>query len=377
VSKLNDHVVVITGASSGIGRATALAFADEGAVVAVIARRADALEDLAAECRERGSDAIALPADVADAEAMEHVAQHVTGHYGRLDVWVNNAGVSLFARVEEAPVNTWYRVIETNVFGTYNGVRAALPRMREQGSGVIINVSSVVGKVGSPFMSSYVASKHAVRALSDCVRQEVLDAPGIQVCTVLPGPADTPLHSVAGNYSGHAIKPLAPVISAERVAHAIVSCAKQPRREVVVGASTASVLGLDRIAPGLVERIAARQVEHEHFTSSPEQSSPGNILEPADDAATISGGWSRSARFVGPQDSHAASTDGTRTVRRIAAGTTPSPGRPPSGVSPSAPPEGDSPVRSDTAAEPIHPPPHGVPSTRPAAVTIRASRGWE
>lgn len=317
--RLKDSVVVVTGASSGIGRATAEAFARKGATVALTARRSKALDRVAETCREHGADAVALPADVADAEAVENVAREVAGRFGRIDVWVNNAGVNLFGRIEEAPVNVWYRVIETNLFGTYHGIRAALPWMREQGSGVIINVSSLLGKVGAPFMSSYVASKHAVRALSDCARQELLDAPGIQVCTVLPGPIDTPLFTSGGNYSGREVKPVKPVISANRVADAIVSCAEKPTREKAVGASTTAALGFNRLVPGLTERIGAWQVESVHFGDAPAPSTSGNILEPADGEGTVSGGWTRSSAHVAPDDRKAASVDGAGTVRRLAA----------------------------------------------------------
>lgn len=314
VTTLKNAVVVVTGASAGIGRATALAFADKGAAVALVARRKEVLEDVAEECRARGVEALALPADVADAEAVDEVAREVAGRFGRIDVWVNNAGVNLFARIEDAPVNAWYRVIETNLFGAYHGMRAALPWMREQGSGVIINVSSLLGKMGSPFMSSYVASKHGMRALSDCVRQELLDAPDIEVCTVLPGPVDTPLFDEGGNYTGREVKPISPVIPAERVAATIVSCAARPRREAIVGASTALGLGFRRIVPGLTERVAAMQISKEHFGEGIRPPTSGKIFEPVEGGAAISGGWTRSAAKVSPDDPRTAS--GGTSVRR-------------------------------------------------------------
>jgi short-subunit dehydrogenase len=317
VSRLKDKVVVITGASSGIGRAAANAFAEKGATIALNARRSDALEETADECRRRGADAVAFPADVADADAIDEVAREVAGRYGRLDVWVNNAGVNLFGRLDDTPPDAWHRVVETNVFGTYHGIRAALPWMREQGNGAIINVSSVLGKVSAPFMSSYVVSKHAVRALSECVRQELIDAPGIHVCTVLPGPVDTPVFASGGNYMGLRVKPVKPVASAERAAAAIVSCAARPRREVLVGASTASAFLGRRIAPALVERISARQVAKEHFGTTPVPQSSGNIFEPSPDGAPVSGGWTPGADYVGPHAPRSASADGPGPARRL------------------------------------------------------------
>lgn len=318
MKRLKHRVVVVTGGSSGIGSATALAFADRGATVVVTARRAAALDDVAARCRERGSDALAIPADVTDHEALDALACEVAGRFGRIDVWVNSAAVHLFAPLEEAPVELWHRVVETNVFGTYHGLRAALPWMREQGEGVLINVSSVLGKVGAPHQSAYVASKHAVRAMSDSVRQELRDVPGISVCTVLPGPIDTPLFQHAGNFTGRRVKPIPPVIDARRVADTIVSCAAKPRREAVVGASTRDVLGLARLVPGLVERAAARQVDEHHFADEPSGPWAGNLLEPLDGAASVSGGWTRSGRQVGDDARGAVSDDGGRAGRRLA-----------------------------------------------------------
>jgi NAD(P)-dependent dehydrogenase (short-subunit alcohol dehydrogenase family) len=310
MSRVKDRVVVVTGASSGIGRAAAIAFAERGATVVLAARSASALEEVAETCRGHGRDALVVSLDVRDAEAVDNLARRAVGSFGRLDVWVNNAAVNLFAPIEQAPVELWHRVVETNLLGTYHGVRAALPWMREQGRGVIINVSSVLGKLGSPYQSAYVASKHGIRAISDCTRQELRDAPGIRVCTVLPGPIDTPLFRHAANYAGRAVKPVKPVIDAHRVADAIVSCAARPRREAVVGASTAEVLGWLRIAPGLVERIAARQVDKDHFEHRLSGPWDGNLLEPIDEHGSVSGGWTRSSRQVGADDRSAVSNGG-------------------------------------------------------------------
>jgi NAD(P)-dependent dehydrogenase (short-subunit alcohol dehydrogenase family) len=312
--RLSDRVAVITGASSGIGRAAALAFADQGAAVALVARRAEALEELAEECRGRGVDALCFPADVTEPAAMDEVASDVVGRFGRLDIWVNNAAVNLFGPVEEVPVEAWHRVIETNLFGTYHGIRSALPWMREQGQGTIINVASVLSKVAAPQQGAYVASKHAVRGLSDVVRQEVQDLPGLHVCTVLPGPIDTPLFQTAGNHAGREVVPITPVIDAGRVADAIVDCALHPRREVVVGASSSGLMALTRLLPGSTERAVARQVRQDHFSDRLHPATDGNLFEPADGPTTITGGWDRSGRQVGTDSKKAVSvhTDGSK-----------------------------------------------------------------
>jgi NAD(P)-dependent dehydrogenase (short-subunit alcohol dehydrogenase family) len=191
-------------------------------------------------------------------------------------------------------------VIETNLFGTYHGMRAVLPYLREQGSGTIVNVASVLSRLPAPHQSAYVASKHAVRALSDCVRQELADSDEIHVCTVLPGPIDTPLFHHAANYTGRRVKPPSPVIDAHRVAQTIVSCARRPRREAVVGIAPRVNIGAVRAAPGAVERAARRVVEKDHFDAAPAVPTDGNLRAPDDGPGFVSGGWDRSGDQVGP-----------------------------------------------------------------------------
>jgi NAD(P)-dependent dehydrogenase (short-subunit alcohol dehydrogenase family) len=166
--------------------------------------------------------------------------------------------------------------------------------MREQGSGTIVNVSSVLGRLGAPHQSAYAASKHGIRALGECARQELSDLPDLHVCTVLPGPTDTPLFEHAANYSGRRIKPLSPVIDANRVADAIVRCVRHPRREVAVGASPKGAVLAARVVPGMAERAARRQVERDHFADAPAGPDRGNLVEPASGPGAVSGGWTRS-----------------------------------------------------------------------------------
>jgi short-subunit dehydrogenase len=289
--KLKSSVVVITGASSGIGRATALAFADAGAAVVVSARRRAPLEELAEECRSRGVQAEAVVADVRDPDATEQLARETAGRFGRIDVWVNNASVIQYGRFDEVPVDEWHEVFATNVFGYYHGMRAAVPYLREQGEGVIVNVGSVLSKVPAPFQSAYVASKHAVKALTECVRQELLDVEDIEVSLVVPGAIDTPLFQHAANHTGRKPKAPRPVIDPERVAAAIVSCAKKPQREVAVGASTRSGLLNGKLAPGLTERAAARAMADEQFLDEPAESTSGNVFDPVPHGTDVRGGW--------------------------------------------------------------------------------------
>ncbi len=299
--EIGRSVVVITGASSGIGRATALAFARRGASVALAARREDPLRALARDCESEGGRALAVPADVTDADAVEELAQRATEAFGRLDTWVNNAGVTLFSRFEEAPPDLFRRVVETNFFGYVHGARAALARFREQGSGVLVNNASVNARVPGPYVSAYVAAKWAVRGWSESLRQELRDAGDIHVCTLLPASIDTPLFQHAANFTGRGVKPLNPLNPPEKVADAIVGLAERPRREIPVGRG-ARLLSLQRaLAPALAERAFAAQVERDHFRDEPAAPTAGNLLEPLPAGTEASGGWrdgARQRRFV-------------------------------------------------------------------------------
>jgi len=286
---LHNSVVVVTGASSGIGRATALAFAQAGARVVLAARREDALHEAAAECRRYGSNALAVPTDVRDRAAVERLADQARATFGGVDVWVNNAGVTLLGRFEDAPEDLWREVLEINFFGTVNGARAALPLLRDRG-GTLINVGSVNSRVGAPYASAYVASKFAVRGFAECLRDE-LRGEGVDVCTVMPASIDTPLFQHAANFAGRPVKPLWPVIRPERVAATIVRCAKRPRREVVVGLSGRQLIALHDLALPVFERVMSRNVDREHFQQRPAGPSPGNLREPDPDWTGVTGGW--------------------------------------------------------------------------------------
>ncbi|GAB2611430.1 SDR family oxidoreductase [Streptomyces capparidis] len=287
-----DRVAVVTGASSGIGRATAAAFARRGWAVVLAARRTEELERAAAECR--GERTLVVPTDVTDAGAVENLARQAVARFGRIDVWVNNAAVNAFGRFEDVPLEDFRKVLDVNVMGCVHGARAALPVMRRQGTGTLVNISSVAGAVAQPYSHPYSASKYAVRALGTSLRQQLRleGEDGIHVCTVLPPGVDTPHFAQAANHLGRKAVAMPPVYTPERVARAVVALARRPRREVAIGPAGRAVVRQARLAPGLAERIMARQVDRTHFADEPAPATHGNLHVPAAPGdGAVHGGW--------------------------------------------------------------------------------------
>jgi short-subunit dehydrogenase len=255
---LPGAVVAITGASAGIGRASALAFARAGARLSLSARRVDRLEALAAELRALGNDALVVEADVAaEADVKRFVAATVE-RYGRLDVMVNNAGSGVRGSVEETPIDDYRRLMEVNFLGTVYGTREAVAVMRGPGRGVIINVSSIVGHRALAGGAAYAATKAAQISLTESLRLELRET-GIAACTVHPIATETEFAEVAARASaGRRGGPVGPRQSAEDVARAIVACARRPRPEVYPHRLSRAIVWLNALAPGLVDRLAAR-----------------------------------------------------------------------------------------------------------------------
>ena len=288
---LAGAAVVLTGASSGIGRAAAVRFAQHGADLVLASRGTESLDAVAAECRQRGVRAVALPTDVSDNDQVEALAARAVSELGRIDVWVNDAAVMAYGAVGDVPVHVQRRILETNLMGTMFGCRAALPVMQRQGRGVVINVASLYAKMTSPYVSAYATSKFGVLGFSEVLRQELKSDRGIRVCTVLPGSIDTPIFRHAANYTGRNIRPVPPVASPDRVARAIVRCAEHPRREVTVGQLHHLASWGHALLPRTYGELAPRAMRFVAIGKDPSRHDDGNVFAPQPDLDAVRGGW--------------------------------------------------------------------------------------
>ncbi|MDX6299495.1 MAG: hypothetical protein QOF53_709 [Nocardioidaceae bacterium] len=281
----SPHVVVVTGASGGIGRATARAFGARGDKVALLARGEEGLDAARREVERAGGTALTIPTDVADHRAVEAAATRVEDELGPIDVWVNDAFTSVFAKFTDIEPEEYKRVTEVTYLGYVNGTRAALRRMQPRNRGTIVQVGSALAYRGIPLQTAYCGSKHAVQGFHEALRAELLhEKSGIRVTMVQMPAVNTPQFSWVLSRLPHQAQPVPPIYQPELAARAVLFAADHPkRREYWVGGSTAATLAANAVAPGLLDRYLART----GFTSqqAPQRRDPDqpvNLWEPAD-----------------------------------------------------------------------------------------------
>ncbi len=288
-----EQVVVVTGASSGIGRGVAHAFAARGATVVLAARSAQTLTEVADECQQQGGRGLAVPTDVSDEAAVQALARRAVGEFGRIDAWINAAAVWSYGRFEDTPAPVFRQVVDTTLFGQVHAARAVLPQFRSQGHGVLVNIASLYGRVSSPYVAPYVTSKWGLLGFSEVLRQELRDAPGIAICTILPGAVDTPIYRHAANYVGHQIRPLPPVTSPERVVAAVVRAVDHPKAEIIVGRTHHLGAWAHRLAPRLYDRLVGPLINQFALQNITSLAHDGNVFAPDPPSNAVDDGWRR------------------------------------------------------------------------------------
>ena len=292
-NSLRNKVIVITGASSGFGKGAALEFAKEGASLVLAARRDELIEELAVQCRAAGARATAVPADVSLREDVERVAQEAVREHGRIDVWINNAGVGALGPFERIPIEDHEQVIRTNLLGTLYGCYYAYRRFLNQNAGTIINVASELGAHTVPYYSSYTAAKHGVVGLGDALRQEIYLAgrKDIHVCTVMPTAHDTPFFDHAANYTGREVQAPQPLHDPQEVVDTLVRLARDPRDREIVGSDGIVKVLLKKLMPGVEEKVAAKMMHRTQMVNAPPApESPNALHEPMDVGTGVSAG---------------------------------------------------------------------------------------
>lgn len=290
----SPRVVVVTGASSGIGLATALRLAARGERLVLSSRSLAALQSAEAACRAAGAvGTLVVPADVADDTAVDRVLAEALTRFGRVDAWVNTAAVVAYGRFEEVPADVFRRVVETNTIGSANVARSALRHFRSVGAGTLVLTGSLLGEITTPFMSSYVTSKWAVRGLGRLLDIENRDSADVHVCLVSPGAVDTPVYRQAASYIGRVGRPPPPVDPADKVAAAMVRCLDEPRARVAVGSLNSVVrLGFTAL-PWAFDRLVTPLMRLTGLSRERTGPTEGNVFEPHPELEQVSGGHGR------------------------------------------------------------------------------------
>jgi NAD(P)-dependent dehydrogenase (short-subunit alcohol dehydrogenase family) len=286
------RTVLITGASSGIGRATALELAGRGDRLVLLARGKQALEDTAAEARAAGAaEVVVAAADVKDEGTLRRVVDEAIDRWGRLDAVVHAAQVMAYGRVEDVPAEVYETVVDTALHGTANLARVVIPHFRRTGSGSVVIVSSLLASVATPLMGSYIAAKWGQMGLIRVLQIENRDMPGIAISAVSPGGVDTPIYYQAASYTGSTGRPPPPVYTPQRVARKIVATLDRPRRQVHAGFANPIVVAGFRFFPAVYDVLVGPLLRVGAIARDRVGPTPGNVFESRPEHNATRGRW--------------------------------------------------------------------------------------
>jgi NAD(P)-dependent dehydrogenase (short-subunit alcohol dehydrogenase family) len=295
---LYEQVVVVFGASSGIGRETAIQFARNGAKVVVAARSEEGLSSLVESIRNAGGTATYQVADVTDLAQVQAVAQKAVDEFGRLDTWVHCAGISLYATAEDTTSEEFRRILEVNLVGTMHGALAALPHLKREGRGALICISSVEGKRAFPYQSAYASSKHGIIGFLDALRMELQhEGSHISVTNVMPAGINTPFFNHARTKLGVKPQPAPPIYQPSVVAEAILHAAQNPTRDIAAGGASKMMAAGQLMAPALMDAVVARTGFESQKTKEPKPNdAPDNFYEPLKGYNHVGGDFMKKAK---------------------------------------------------------------------------------
>lgn len=291
MKNIKGKVVVITGASSGAGRAIAIRLASEGTRLVLAARREEALQEVAGEVAVLGGIAKIVVTDVKEMSAVHRLTREAVKEYGFIDVWINNAGVLAAGAVEDVSTDVTADVIRTNLLGYIHGAQAALPIFKQQGHGVLINNISVGGWIATPYMAAYCASKFGLRGFFESLKGELRNFPGIHICDLYPAFLDTPGIQHAANYTGKTLRPAPPVYDPARVADAVVKLINNPKEQKAIGSAAVLLKVAYGIFPSITRNITASLIRTYLKNAEETTTTPGNVLETVPFGTSVGGGW--------------------------------------------------------------------------------------
>jgi NAD(P)-dependent dehydrogenase (short-subunit alcohol dehydrogenase family) len=297
---IDQQVVAVVGASSGIGRETAIQFAARGAKLVVSARSQPGLDSLVDEIKQIGGEAIAVPADVADFEQVKAIADKAIEQYGRLDTWVHLAAINLYATFEQTTPEEFKRIIDVNLMGQVHGAMAALPHLKREGRGSLIHVSSVEAKRSFPYHSAYGASKHGIEGFLEAMRVELMhEGLPINVTNVMPASINTPLFNKSRTKIGVKPQGLPPIYQPDIVVDAILYAACHPTRNIIAGGAGRAMDLIQRLSPQLMDTLllqAGAGFKLQETSEPKSEDAADNLFEPIAGFDQVEGDFSKQSR---------------------------------------------------------------------------------